>query len=75
MVDAIVSFAIQTLGNFLIQQVNIRIGVRDTVRWLKDELVFLQASVRYAESRQDEELIRNWLNNVREVADEAVAIL
>ncbi|KAL8134940.1 hypothetical protein AgCh_009813 [Apium graveolens] len=45
MVDATVSFAVETLSNFVIQQVNIRIGgVTDSVRWLKDELVYLQPS-------------------------------
>ncbi|WOH13478.1 hypothetical protein DCAR_0832988 [Daucus carota subsp. sativus] len=75
MADAVLSFAIENLGDFLVRQVNIRIGVRDDIRWLKDELGFLQASVERAESRQEEKLIGLWLNTVREVANEAVDIL
>ncbi|WOG84611.1 hypothetical protein DCAR_0103795 [Daucus carota subsp. sativus] len=75
MVDAIVSTAIEKLGDFLTQEINIRVGVKDGVQWLKDELVYLQSSARYAESRQHEELIRIWINNVKEVAQDAVIIL
>ncbi|XP_063939287.1 disease resistance RPP8-like protein 3 isoform X1 [Daucus carota subsp. sativus] len=75
MADAVISFAIEKLGDFLVHQVNIRIGVRDDIRWLKEELGLLQATVELAESRQEEKLIRLWLNNVRDVANEAVDIL
>ncbi|WOG87338.1 hypothetical protein DCAR_0206562 [Daucus carota subsp. sativus] len=75
MVDATVSFAIEKLGEFVAQEVKVRIGVKDGVRWLKDELIYLQSSARYAESRQDEEQIRNWVKNVRDVANDAVTIL
>lgn len=74
MVDAIVSFAIENLGEFIAKEVNILVEVKDNVRWLKDELCYLQSSVRYAESRQEEEIIHNWVNNV-DVANDAVAIL
>ncbi|XP_063940388.1 putative disease resistance RPP13-like protein 3 [Daucus carota subsp. sativus] len=75
MVDATISFAIEKLGDFIAQEVSIRIGVKDGVRWLKDELVYLQSAVRSAELRQDEEQICNWVNNVRDVAHDAVTIL
>ncbi|KAL1807133.1 hypothetical protein ACET3Z_030201 [Daucus carota] len=75
MADAVISFAIEKLGDFLVHQANIRIGVRDDIRWLKEELGLLQATVELAESRQEEKLIRLWLNNVRDVANEAVDIL
>nr|XP_017222243.1 PREDICTED: disease resistance protein RPP13-like [Daucus carota subsp. sativus] len=74
MADAVLSFAIENLGNFLVHQVNIRIGVRDDIGWLKEELGFLQASVNRAESRQEDE-IRLWISTVRDVANEAVDIL
>ncbi|WOH04183.1 hypothetical protein DCAR_0623592 [Daucus carota subsp. sativus] len=72
MADQMVSFAIEKLGNFLIQEVNIRIGVKDGVRWLKDELGYLQPSLRYAEGKQEiDPRISPWINSIREVADEA----
>lgn len=75
MVDAIVSFAIEKLGEFIAKEVNILVEVKDNVRWLKDELCYLQSSVRYAESRQEDERILIWLNNVRDVANDAVNAL
>ncbi|XP_074335963.1 disease resistance protein RPP13-like [Apium graveolens] len=75
MVDAIISFAIENLGDFIAQEVNILVAVKHNVRWLRDELRYLQPSVRYAESRQEEELICNWVNDVRDVANDALTIL
>ncbi|KAL1807126.1 hypothetical protein ACET3Z_030194 [Daucus carota] len=74
MADAVLSYSIEKLGDFLVHQVNIRIGVRDDIRWLKEELGFLQASVKRVESRQEDE-IRLWLSTVRDVASDAVDIL
>ncbi|KAL8106711.1 hypothetical protein AgCh_023460 [Apium graveolens] len=66
MVDAIVSSAIEKLGAFIAQEVNILLEVKDKLRWLKDELRYLQSSVRSAESRLEEEQIRNWVEDVRD---------
>ncbi|KAL1807128.1 hypothetical protein ACET3Z_030196 [Daucus carota] len=74
MVDALVSFAIEKLGDFLVHQVNLRLEVKDDIRWLKEELGLLQATVRNAESRQ-EEVICLWITTVRDVATDAVDIL
>ncbi|KAL8106814.1 hypothetical protein AgCh_023552 [Apium graveolens] len=75
MVDAIVSSAIEKLGAFIAQEVNILLEVKDNLRWLKDELRYLQSSVRSAESRLEEEQIRNWVEDVRDVANDAIKIL
>nr|XP_017218255.1 PREDICTED: putative disease resistance RPP13-like protein 3 [Daucus carota subsp. sativus] len=75
MADGTVAFALERIRDFLTQQVNIRIGVKDGVRWLKDELGYLQPAVRYAEARQTEEVICKWVNDVRDVANDAVTIL
>ncbi|XP_074333580.1 disease resistance protein RPP13-like isoform X2 [Apium graveolens] len=75
MVDAIVSLAIEKLGAFIAQEVNILLEVKDDLRWLKDELRYLQSSVRSAESRLEEEQIRNWVEDVRDVANDAIKIL
>ncbi|XP_074333588.1 disease resistance protein RPP13-like [Apium graveolens] len=75
MVDAIVSLAIEKLGAFIAQEVNILLEVKDNLRWLKDELRYLQSSVRSAESRLEEEQIRNWVEDVRDVANDAIKIL
>ncbi|WOH04521.1 hypothetical protein DCAR_0623930 [Daucus carota subsp. sativus] len=75
MVDVVVSSAISLLGEFIVEEVNIRLGVKDNVRWLRDELGFLQSSLRQAELRQEEDSVRNWVKNVRDVANDAVIIL
>ncbi|XP_074333943.1 putative disease resistance RPP13-like protein 3 [Apium graveolens] len=75
MVDAIVSFAIEKLGEFIAQEVNILLEVKDNLRWLKDELRYLQSSIRSAESRLEEEQIRNWVEDVIDVANDAIKIL
>ena len=49
--------------------------MKNGVRWLKDELCYLQSSVRAAEAKQEDELICLWINNVKDVADEAILIL
>lgn len=75
MVDTVVSIAIGKLDAFITQQVNIRRGVKEGVRWLKDELGFLQITVRDAEAKQGGDLICVWINSVRDVANDAVRIL
>ncbi|KAL1819819.1 hypothetical protein ACET3Z_014688 [Daucus carota] len=76
MVDATVAFAIEKLSDFLTREVNARLGARDGVRWLKDELGYLQSAVRQAELNQElNPLIRQWINNVKDVANDAVIIL
>ncbi|WOG92183.1 hypothetical protein DCAR_0311443 [Daucus carota subsp. sativus] len=75
MVDAAVSFAIEKLGEFVSQQVNIRIGVKDGIEWLKDELGYLLISVKAAEAHQDKDHIRLWTDSVKDVANQAVIIL
>ncbi|KAL8106838.1 hypothetical protein AgCh_023576 [Apium graveolens] len=75
MVDAIVSFAIEKLGEFIAQEVNILLEVKDNLRWLKDELRYLQSSIRSAESRLEEEQIRNWVEDVIDVANDTIKIL
>ncbi|KAL1815126.1 putative disease resistance RPP13-like protein 3 [Daucus carota subsp. sativus] len=75
MVDAAVSFTIEKLHEFVSQQVNIRIGVKDGIGWLKDELGYLLISVRAAEAHQDKDHIRRWTDSVKDVANQAVIIL
>ncbi|KAL1819784.1 hypothetical protein DCAR_0416098 [Daucus carota subsp. sativus] len=76
MVDATVSFAIGKLDDFLTHGINTRRGVKDGIRWLKDELAYLQSSVRDAEAKQElSYLIRQWIENIKEVANDAVILL
>lgn len=74
MADAVVSFTIEKLNEFVTKQVSIRAGVKDGIELLKDELGDL-IFVRAAEAHQDKELIRRWTDSVRDFANQAVVIL
>ncbi|KAH7858169.1 hypothetical protein Vadar_020792 [Vaccinium darrowii] len=53
MVDAVVSFAVQRLGDLLIEQVVFLRGVKDDVLWLRDKLDYLKCFLKDAEGKQD----------------------
>ncbi|KAM3305041.1 hypothetical protein P3S67_011907 [Capsicum chacoense] len=76
MVDAVVSYAVQKLGDFLIEEVSLRQSLRENVHWLRNELSFMQAFLKDAEKKQAEDhLVQQWVFEVTSVANEAVAIL
>ncbi|MCD9643743.1 hypothetical protein HAX54_031412 [Datura stramonium] len=76
MVDAVVSYAVQKLGDFLIEEVSLRQSLRENVLWLRNELSFMQAFLKDAEKKQVEEhLVQQWVFEITSVANEAVAIL
>ncbi|KAL8127777.1 hypothetical protein AgCh_014630 [Apium graveolens] len=75
MVDAVVSFTIEKLNEFVIKQANIRIGVKDGIEWLKNELGYLLISVNAAEAQHNLPHIRLWIDEVKDVANQAVIIL
>ncbi|KAL8544629.1 hypothetical protein ACS0TY_005020 [Phlomoides rotata] len=70
--DAAITFAAGKLGVALIHKVNFLKGVEDQVRWLKDELQSMQCFLKdAAEMQGNNELIRKWIRDVREVAQDA----
>ncbi|XP_011077058.1 putative disease resistance protein At1g50180 isoform X1 [Sesamum indicum] len=72
MAEAAVSFAVETLGNLAIQKVAFLQGVEGQVNWLKDELKRMQSFLKdAAEKGADDERIRNWISDIRELAQEA----
>lgn len=76
MVDAIVSFAVQRLGDFLIQEAAFLQEVTSEVEWLKDELGYMQSFLRDAEKKQDgDHRVRKWISDIRILADDAVDII
>ncbi|KAH0692477.1 hypothetical protein KY285_019574 [Solanum tuberosum] len=76
MADAVVSFAVQKLGDFLIQQVSLLTNLRDEVRWLRNELLFIQSFLRDAELKQSgDHRIQQWVFEINSIANDAVAIL
>ncbi|XP_060174800.1 disease resistance protein RPP13-like [Lycium barbarum] len=76
MVDAFVSYAVQKLGDFLIQEVSLRRSLRQDVTWLRKELLFMQSFLKDAEQKQVEDhTVRQWVFEINEIADDSVAIL
>ncbi|KAI3957584.1 hypothetical protein MKW92_027748 [Papaver armeniacum] len=73
MVDAVVSFAVEKLGDALIQETNFLLGVRDQVQELRDELRRMQCFLKDADAKQQQgdERVRNWVADIRNVAYDA----
>ncbi|RVW82969.1 putative disease resistance protein [Vitis vinifera] len=69
MAEAIVSFAVERLGDLLIQEASFLHGVRDKVTEIQAELRMMQCFLRDADARRYEsEVIRNWVAEIREAA-------
>ena len=69
MAEAIVSFAVERLGDLLIQQASFLHGVSDKVTEIQAELRTMKCFLRDADARQYEsEVIRNWVAEIREAA-------
>ena len=76
MVDAVVSFVVQRLGDYLIQEAKTLGGVRDEVESLKKELEWMQCFVKDAEAKQaGNDLIRQWVSDIRDIAYDAEDVL
>ncbi|XP_060183760.1 disease resistance protein RPP13-like [Lycium barbarum] len=76
MVDAVVSVAVQKLGEFLIQEVNQHLCLKAEVQWLQNDLLYMQSFLKDAEERQvGDHRVRQWVFDIKSVANDAVAIL
>ncbi|GFY94826.1 NB-ARC domain-containing disease resistance protein [Actinidia rufa] len=75
MVDAVVSFVVQRLGELLIEHVFLQ-GVRDEVQWLRNKLEYLLCFLKDAEEKQDgDHRIQKWISDIRDVAYDAADII
>ncbi|KAH0692353.1 hypothetical protein KY285_019450 [Solanum tuberosum] len=76
MADAFLSFAVQKLGDFLIQEVNLRLSLREDIQWLRTELLFMQSFLKDAEQKQSrDQRVQQWVFEINSIANDAVAIL
>ncbi|MCD7466122.1 hypothetical protein HAX54_002528 [Datura stramonium] len=76
MIDTILSFAVQKLGDLLIQEVALRRSLRENVQWLRNELLFMQSFLKDAEEKQvEDQRVQQWVFEINSVANDAVAIL
>ncbi|KAL3833073.1 hypothetical protein ACJIZ3_007809 [Penstemon smallii] len=70
--EAALSFAVEKLGDALIEKVSFLRGVEGQVKWLKDELERMQCFLRDADNKQDNnERIRKWISDIREISQDA----
>ncbi|MCD9642184.1 hypothetical protein HAX54_028867 [Datura stramonium] len=76
MADAGVSFAVQKLGDFLIQEVALRRSLRENVQWLRNELLFMQSFLKDAEEMQNEDQrVQQWVSEINSAANDAAVII
>ncbi|KAI3951452.1 hypothetical protein MKW92_006498 [Papaver armeniacum] len=73
MVDAVVSFAVEKLGDALIHETNFLLGVSKQVEELRDELRRMQCFLKDADAKQQQgdHRVRNWVADIRNVAYDA----
>ncbi|TXG65556.1 hypothetical protein EZV62_006831 [Acer yangbiense] len=76
MVDAVVSFALNRLTDFLIEEPAFLGKVRQEVKWLKDELQRMQCYIASAEEKlSDDAEVRKWLTDITEIAYDVEDVL
>ncbi|KAI3854334.1 hypothetical protein MKX03_012796 [Papaver bracteatum] len=73
MVEAVVSFAVEKLGDALIHETFFLLDVRNQVEELRDELRRMQCFLKDADAKQHQgdERVRNWVADIRNVAYDA----
>ncbi|XP_027360269.1 disease resistance protein RPM1-like [Abrus precatorius] len=69
MADSSVSFLLDKLTSLLQEEVNLQIGVREDVQYIKDELERHKAILRVADSLEDKDPeLKAWVKRVRDIA-------
>ncbi|KAI3856799.1 hypothetical protein MKW92_044762 [Papaver armeniacum] len=72
MVEAVVSFAVERLGDALIGETLFLLNVRNQVEELRDELRRMRCFLKDADAKQQgDERVRNWIEDIRNVAYDA----
>ncbi|XXG51497.1 hypothetical protein AAC387_Pa03g0046 [Persea americana] len=77
MAEAIVSFVVERLGNLLIEEGQLLLGVRGQVESIKRELKRIQCLLKDADAKQKEgdERVRNWVAEIRDLSYDADDII
>ncbi|KAJ6848005.1 putative disease resistance protein isoform X1 [Iris pallida] len=73
MASEIVKFALEKVGNILIQGGLLLYGVRDDIEWLRTELRWMECFLVDAERKEKkgDERVKNWVTEVRDVVFQA----
>ncbi|PIN21651.1 Apoptotic ATPase [Handroanthus impetiginosus] len=76
MAEAAISFAVETLGNLLIEKVFFLGGVEKQVKWVKRELQRMQGFLKDASKKQAKnQSIRQWISEIRDLAQDAEDVI
>ncbi|TXG65575.1 hypothetical protein EZV62_006850 [Acer yangbiense] len=76
MVDAVVSFALNRLADFLVDEAAFLGSVKQEVQWLQNELGWMQCYIASAEEKQaDDPIVRKWLNDITKIAYDAEDVI
>ncbi|KAM0942955.1 putative virus X resistance protein-like, coiled-coil [Dioscorea sansibarensis] len=72
-----IDFVVQKICNLLVEEAVLLHGVRKQVEWVVSELQWMQSFLKDADSRQrkGDELAKNWVKEVRDVAFEAEDVI
>ncbi|KAL5832276.1 hypothetical protein ACOSQ4_017630 [Xanthoceras sorbifolium] len=69
MVDAVISYVVARLGEYIIGEVVFLRGVESEAKWLKEELSTMQRFLKQAEEKQFEDAtLHSWVSDVGELA-------
>ncbi|PIN06171.1 Apoptotic ATPase [Handroanthus impetiginosus] len=76
MAEAAILFAVESLGNLLIEKVDFLGDVEEQVRWVKRELQRMQGFLKDANEKQAKnEIVRKWISEIRELAQDAEDVI
>ncbi|XP_058115374.1 probable disease resistance RPP8-like protein 2 [Magnolia sinica] len=73
--EAIVSFVVQKIGDFLVDEGVYLHGVRGEVEWVKEELGWMQAFLKDAERKQNDARVKKWVDAVRDITYKAEDVI
>ncbi|KAI3955245.1 hypothetical protein MKW98_020878 [Papaver atlanticum] len=77
MVDAVLLFAVEKLGDALTGETFFLLGIRNQVKGLRDELIRMQCFLQDADAKeqQGDDRVRNWVKEIRDVAYDAEDVI
>ncbi|OVA01820.1 Disease resistance protein [Macleaya cordata] len=76
MAEGIVSFAVERLTDLLVQEAAFLYNVRDQVEQLRDQLKWMQAFLKDADTKQEvDQRIRQWVSEIRDIAYDAEDVI
>ncbi|KAG7564687.1 NB-ARC [Arabidopsis suecica] len=76
MVDAITEFVVGKIGNYLIEEASMLIGVKDDLEELKTELTCIQGYLKDVEARErEDEVSKRWTKLVLDIAYDVEDVL